>query len=169
MPGAAKPTAAKAAFSSADNVRRKTSVIVLLLTPGLVAPPLLAVNCGTHGGAYGDHGTCLTPGPHFTPLRATPGVPAAGSATPCTGTSERAALEGVLPEGVLADWPGPLATAPGVVPLAVVPWLPELAPGLNDCRLEPCFALLVGTRVTTSRKMPRPTASGTYRRATRAR
>ena len=41
MPGAASPTAAKAAFSSAEFVRRNTAVIVSLVTPHDVAPPLL--------------------------------------------------------------------------------------------------------------------------------
>jgi hypothetical protein len=55
-------------------------VIVLPVTPGEVEPPLSPWNAGWQIGAYLDHVTWRTPGPHFTPLTAVPGEPGASGA-----------------------------------------------------------------------------------------
>src|SRR5437588_5269382 len=86
----------KAAFSSVEFVRRKVTVIVSPVTPYAVAPPLLPWYAGTQIGAYVDHGTWRTPGPHCTPLRVTPAEPAAAGAVTPLGTAS-------------ARWPPPEA------------------------------------------------------------
>src|SRR5437588_7074501 len=113
----------KAAFSSVEFVRRKVTVIVSPVTPYAVAPPLLPWYAGTQIGAYVDHGTWRTPGPHCTPLRVIPAEPAAAG--------------GVMPLGTArARWPpaGPpafealLAAPPDVDPATVASVVPPLVP-----------------------------------------
>lgn len=57
----------------------KVSVMVLPVTPGLVAPPLSPENAGTHGGAYTDQVNCFTPGPQCAPATVWPGAPMAAA------------------------------------------------------------------------------------------
>ena len=84
--------------------------MVLAVTPGAVVPPLLPVNSGSHGGAYGDHGTWRTPGPHFTPLRAM--SLAAVADVPAPGAPDE-----VLPAAAVAACPEPLEVPPLEAPM----------------------------------------------------
>src|SRR5438067_5794915 len=94
---------------------RKKNVIVLSVTPWAVVPPLLPCHAPRHGPAYTDHGTCLTPGPHCTPLTATP-WPTTPPVPP-----------GVVVAGVAAG-PAPVApAAPPALPAALPP-PPDAAP-----------------------------------------
>src|SRR5581483_4844768 len=124
-----------------------------------------------HSGAYTDHGTCSTPLLHCTPPRVTPAVPAAAGAVNVTLPPELlrpvtllpAAPDGTLATGVLES----PASVVSVAPLCCEPctWPPELALS----RAVFCLALLVGTSVTIRMNTTAPTASGVYRRRTRAR
>ncbi len=60
--------------SAALGNSRSARVMVLAVTPLYVAPPLLPVNFGMHGGAYGE-ANCGADGVHLAPVLVVP-VPA---------------------------------------------------------------------------------------------
>jgi hypothetical protein len=82
-------------------------MILSFVTPRKRFPPLFPVYFGTHGGAYTVNVTWRTPGPHDTPLRATPFVPAAAGGV----------IDVPRPEltGPLATFDPSLPTAPGTL------------------------------------------------------
>src|SRR5438093_1225465 len=110
-----------AAFSVAELVRRKLRVMVSAATPcvpGDVLPPLLPLYAGMQIGAYFDHGTWRTPGPHCTPLRVNPADPAAAGAVMPLGTARARWVPAAPPAGPVAPPPAtPPASVVSVAPL----------------------------------------------------
>src|SRR5688572_20886902 len=109
-------------YGSVSGVFRSVRVIVVSVTPGAVAPPLLPVNAATHGGAYGVHVTCSTPAPHSTPLLAVPEsdpwtTPAGPAVSP---PADPPAVEPPGPTDAAAAAPSPPAVpAAGPAPVPV--------------------------------------------------
>ena len=79
---------------------------------------------GSHGGAYTDHETWRTPGPHWTPLRVTPREPAAAGAVigpPLLDADEPpdAVVPPVLEDDEPDDEDPPLETCPVDEPVSL--------------------------------------------------